>query len=470
MGLEYITQSQVFLAPITAVNGIQGINDPYPLLTTYQSWASTGVVNTSAFPIPGTWTMLDAPGSFIVTVGNVIQSPTDYSIDRNNRILTFSSIITAGVEIGVTQLATAAPSSTSFTFFDAVSANFVTLSTQDLTVSNRANIGTVFLSSGSVIGTGSETVFSDGLTFTGNGNNTLTLNYQSGVFINSNASVAQTLSANNGSFTGNISANNVGTQALSSRFINLEHTIPNDGINPVLFIGERGDGSGGTVVGSLTGFNTTYNETANRLVISTQFGAVAPLTAVSIESTGNVGIGTDRPGNRLTVVGDVSASGNITGYNTTIFHHNSGFGAAPLTITPFFSAAAGNITFDPFRRYRIVVEAFYTKAATAGNMIFTLSSTVPFVYATGSLIHSALAGYSTAAAPLHTAGVITSAATLPLTVGSVGAVGAATNQYGSFTYYIETSSVPAVANLFVTTGGGAINPGRGSYWQETVIG
>jgi hypothetical protein len=445
MGLEYITRPQVFLQPITAVNGIQGINDPYPLLTTYQSWVSTGTVNTSAFPIPGAWTMLDAPGSFIVTVGNVIQSPTDYSIDRNNRVLTFSSIITAGIEIGVTQLATAAPSATSFNSIQSVSGNFTNLS------AFNGNVNNLFVNNLTALSATINVI-------------DITVYELSGFRATGNLLVDGTTTTNI------LSSTSATSQSLSSRFINLEHSVPNDGVNPVLFIGERGDGSGGTIVGSLTGFNTTYNEAANSLIVSTQFGAVAPLTAVSINSTCNVGIGTDRPGNRLTVVGDVSASGNITGYNTTLYYHATGFGAAPLTITPFFSAAAGNITLDPFRRYSLSIEAYYTKAATAGAVTFTLSSTVPFVYTTGSLIHSALVGYtSTGAAPVQAAVTATSAATLALSPGSVGGAGV-TNHYGCFTYYIETSSVPAVANLFVTTAGGQISPGRGSYWQETVIG
>jgi microcystin-dependent protein len=102
-------------------------------------------------------------------------------------------------------------------------------------------------------------------------------------------------------------------QSLSSRFINLEHSVPNDGTNPVLFIGERGDGTGGTVSGSLSGFNTTYDEINNRLVISTRFGVSPSLTAVTVTSAGNVGIGTLSPNRALTVVGDVSATGSIFG-------------------------------------------------------------------------------------------------------------------------------------------------------------
>jgi len=112
---------------------------------------------------------------------------------------------------------------------------------------------------------------------------------------------------------GSISSNDgLTVQAISSRFINLEHLAPNDGINPVFFIGERGDGTGGTVLNSLSGFNLTYNEIQNKLIISTQFG-VSALSAVAIDSSGNVGIGTITPNNKLTVVGDVSATGAIVG-------------------------------------------------------------------------------------------------------------------------------------------------------------
>jgi hypothetical protein len=111
---------------------------------------------------------------------------------------------------------------------------------------------------------------------------------------------------------GDISATGAtSVQSLSSRFINLEHPTPNDGTNPALFIGERGDGSGGTAVGSLSGFNTIYDEINNRLIISTQFGVSPSLTAVTITSAGNIGIGTATPNRTLTVVGDISATGSL---------------------------------------------------------------------------------------------------------------------------------------------------------------
>jgi hypothetical protein len=168
-------------------------------------------------------------------------------------------------------------------------------------ISASNSITTPTVSANVIIGQSNETVLTDGSDLLGNGTNTLSLNYISGVYVNRNLIVV-----------GTNSSTNVATFALSSRSINLEHSTPNDGINPVLFIGERGDGiTGGTVAGSLSGFNTTYDEANNRLNISTQFGTVTS-TAVTITSSCNVGIGTQVPNQTLTVVGTTSSTNIAT--------------------------------------------------------------------------------------------------------------------------------------------------------------
>jgi len=143
MGLEYIIQPQVFVRGLTALGqGIQGLTENYPLLTTYNYWTSTALVPTSSFPIPGNWSIYDGPNnsaSFIVNVGGVTQSPEFYSIDIINRRLTFGTAISAGIEIAVTQLATASPSSQSFDFIKSVSAEFITLSAQNI-ISEAINL------------------------------------------------------------------------------------------------------------------------------------------------------------------------------------------------------------------------------------------------------------------------------------------------------------------------------------------
>ena len=132
MGLEYIVQPQVFLGGLTALGpGIQGLTEQYPLLTTYYSWTSTASVNTSSFPIPiAVGSIYNGPGkeaSFIVSVGSVVQSPTEYTVDSILRTITFSSVVSAGIEFAATQLATAAPSSQNFNYVKSVSAEFTTL-------------------------------------------------------------------------------------------------------------------------------------------------------------------------------------------------------------------------------------------------------------------------------------------------------------------------------------------------------
>ena len=132
MGLEYIVQPQVFLGGLTALGpGIQGLTEQYPLLTTYYSWTSTASVNTSSFPIPiAVGSIYNGPGkeaSFIVSVGNVVQSPTEYTVDPILRTITFSSVVSAGIEFAATQLATASPSSQNFDYVKSVSAEFTTL-------------------------------------------------------------------------------------------------------------------------------------------------------------------------------------------------------------------------------------------------------------------------------------------------------------------------------------------------------
>jgi hypothetical protein len=148
MGLEYITQPQVFLSPITAVNGIEGINKGYPLLTTFQSWTSTSSVSASVFPIPGNWTMLDESGSFLVTIEGILQPSSRYSVNRSLRTLTFVTPVSANVEIAVQQLATASPSAQSFNFVESVSGLFNTLTAttgafESLLVTNLTGLSTI---------------------------------------------------------------------------------------------------------------------------------------------------------------------------------------------------------------------------------------------------------------------------------------------------------------------------------------
>lgn len=153
MGLEYIVQPQVFVGGLTALGpGIQGLTENYPLLTTYYSWTSTASVDASVFPIPlAAGSIYDGPGkesSFIISIGNVIQSPTEYTVDPILRTITFGSAVSAGIELAATQLATAAPSSQNFDYVKSVSAEFTTLTATNgafdtLVVTNLTALSTV---------------------------------------------------------------------------------------------------------------------------------------------------------------------------------------------------------------------------------------------------------------------------------------------------------------------------------------
>jgi len=138
MGLEYIVQPQVFLGGLTALGpGIQGLTEQYPLLTTYYSWVSTNSNDdASVWPIPiELGSIYEGPGkeaSFIVSVGGVIQSPTEYTIDTILRTITFNTVVSADIEVAVTQLATAAPSSQSFDFIQSVDSVITNLTADNL--------------------------------------------------------------------------------------------------------------------------------------------------------------------------------------------------------------------------------------------------------------------------------------------------------------------------------------------------
>lgn len=146
MGLEYIVQPQVFLGGLTALGpGIQNLTENYPLLTTYNYWTSTATVPTCAFPIPDAWSIYDGPnnsGSFIISVGGVIQPAYSYTIDPLTRTLMFNSLVSADIEVAGTQLATAAPSSQQFSYIKVLSGEFLNVFATDLSATNVSIIST----------------------------------------------------------------------------------------------------------------------------------------------------------------------------------------------------------------------------------------------------------------------------------------------------------------------------------------
>jgi hypothetical protein len=113
--------------------------------------------------------------------------------------------------------------------------------------------------------------------------------------------------------------NSVGISSfsLSAKYIDLVHTPANDGTNPVLRIGEYDTASGNV---GFSGMYISYNENSNVFGISAQFAPSAGLPVVSIDRSGNTGIGTDAPNAKLTVAGSISAS--ATGFFNNIATQN----------------------------------------------------------------------------------------------------------------------------------------------------
>jgi len=147
---------------------------------------------------------------------------------------------------------------------------------------------------------------------------------------------------------GNISSNStVMTNVLSAKFIHIVHTPANDGVSPILRIGESDIGSGNA---GFSGAFISYNETTNIFGISSVFAASAGLPAVAIDRFSNVGVGTDSPGvnQRLTISGNTSGLGIVTytspNYGTLLARNTTFNGQfSALAIDPLTNLVQGRL-------------------------------------------------------------------------------------------------------------------------------
>lgn len=345
MGLEYIVQPQIFLGGLTALGpGIQGLTEQYPLLTTYYSWTSTASVDTSSFPIPiAAGSIYNGPGkeaSFIVSVGNVIQSPTEYTVDPILRTITFSSVVSAGIEFAATQLATAAPSSQNFDYVKSVSAEFITLtatngSFNNLVVTNLTALSTtvnvIDIRISEVSGfraTGDVDVF-------GSVNVTNNINL-TGSLVAANITSTSLTSTNITSTS--LTSTFITTNILSAREIDLVHTPANDGVDPILDIGE-------TTTDGFSGIRVRYEESTNRLLVQTVASSLTSNSVIIDRATGQVGISAI-PNQALTVTGNISATGSLfAGPGTTALAPITLLSGGPLTIAQPGSIERGQYGF-----------------------------------------------------------------------------------------------------------------------------
>jgi hypothetical protein len=137
------------------------------------------------------------------------------------------------------------------------------------------------------------------------------------------------------------------TNVLSAKFIHIVHNPSNDGINPILRMGETDNGSGNA---GFSGAFISYNETTNIFGISSVFAASAGLPAVSIDRFSNVGVGTDSPGvnQRLTISGNTSGLGIVTytspNYGTLLARNTTFNGRfSALAIDPLTNLVQGRL-------------------------------------------------------------------------------------------------------------------------------
>ena len=363
MGLEYIVQPQVFLGGLTALGpGIQGLTENYPLLTTYYSWTSTASVNTSSFPIPiAVGSIYNGPGkeaSFIISVGNVVQSPTEYTVDPILRTITFSSVVSAGIEFAATQLATASPSSQNFDYVKSVSAEFTTLtatngSFNNLVVTNLTALSTTV----NVIDIRISEV--SGFRATGDVEVLGNVNVTNNINLTGNLIAASITSTS-------LTSTLITTNILSAREIDLVHTPANDGVDPILDIGE-------TTTDGFSGIRVRYEESSNRLLVQTVAPSLTSNSIIIDRATGQVGISAI-PNQALTVVGNISATGNLLAENLSKYFILSAdlVPRAVSATVPFFDTNIP-LNLQENKNYKINYDLYFLNLS-AGSLRYVLSA------------------------------------------------------------------------------------------------
>jgi hypothetical protein len=174
-------------------------------------------------------------------------------------------------------------------------------------------------------------------------------------------------------------ANSISAIALSARFIDLVHPPANDNVNPVLRIGEIDNTSPNV---GFSGVFISYNEITNVFGISSLFAPTPGVAALSIDRDAKVGVGTDAPNEKLTVIGNVSASGNITcngnvsaSGNITCNGNISVSGS--ITTASFFISGGKDLS-QVLRDNYSDVPTTYTTFHGVANKTLPYSSTRPF--------------------------------------------------------------------------------------------
>jgi hypothetical protein len=415
MGLEYIVQPQVFLGGLTALGpGIQGLTENYPLLTTYYSWTSTAVVDTAVFPIPiQVGSIYDGPGkeaSFIISVGGVIQSPTEYTVDTILRTITFGSVVSAGIEFAATQLATASPSSQNFNFLKSVSAEFTS------------------------------TAFINNLSATTGTINSLLVTNLTALSTTVNVIDIKVSEVSGFNITGNLDVQGITT---TQNLVATNATVTN-------------------LTASTGNLNVELLDTNNAIIVSETVtnSVITNLTATNITDVATAII-TDLTATNVRVQNNILASGNIVGNNLpTYFVLSADLSVKQITAapTPFFdSNVISNLLGN--KKYKLNYDLYYLSNNT-GNYRFILSAS------------NVLSGINCSYITTNTAGI--SGASLTPQMGATFAfnsVSASLAPFGVTSSVFQNTQLQAILetanpctfNLTISgTGNSSILPKRGS--------
>jgi hypothetical protein len=171
--------------------------------------------------------------------------------------------------------------------------------------------------------------------------------------------------ANNGSLIGTTSATSIGIGSLSARTFTLVHDPANDGVDPILDIGE-------TLTGSFSGFRIRYEEPTNRLIGSGRTGTTILTSFMINTATGQIGIsGLPAAGQALTVNGSLSASA-ITSQALTVVGNISATG---VISSQFGIPVSVAVPID----FRVAATTIYPIFTVPANRIFTSNGLLGFV-------------------------------------------------------------------------------------------
>jgi hypothetical protein len=356
MGLEIITQPQLFLRPLTALNGVEGYVPPY--FATFHTCMTSSPVSSYTFPLTGQLGLhiTNSSDSYIVNIDGVVQPPPSYSVDANTRVITFVKPIPPNTEIFITQIGTTvsmvsvASLTADKTYLrNAIAENLVVtsltalsaeirivditqyelsgytirgntdvignfnvsqlISATNLEIVEKTTSKTLSVTNGFITNLSTDKLSADNVFINIlSANNTfitkltaLTAEFD---VINKNISVNGNINVT-GTVVGTVSSLVITANSLSAQEINLINTPANNATGPMISIGQ-------TESSSFSGIRATYDEPTNKLFITSNVDTTS-LTSVVIDTqNGNIGVaGAPTSQNVLTVTGNLSTTGNI---------------------------------------------------------------------------------------------------------------------------------------------------------------